>query len=239
MGRQSFLKAISMADRVASRQIPFDLGHRTALAREDFLIAPSNEDAVAWIDLWPEWPAPALILYGPVASGKSHLAAVWGEKSNAACVRPESLNDSSIRSIASAAKHVILEDADRLIGDIEGEKGLFHLYNLFKEEKRSILITMTEPPVRRAFTLPDLASRLRAAPAVAIREPDDVLLGAILVKLFNDRQLRVGTDVIKYILSRMERSFEEARRVVEESDSRAMVEKRAVSIPLLRDIFAE
>lgn len=222
----------------AMRQIPFDLGHRTAMGREDFLIAPNNQDAVAWIDLWPEWPAPALILYGPAASGKTHLAAVWGEKSNAACVRPDTLNDSSIRDIASAAKHIILEDADTLIGNVEGEKGLFHLYNLFKEEKRSILLTLRDAPVRRAFAIPDLASRLRAAPAVAIREPDDVLLGAILVKLFNDRQLRVGQDAVNYIVSHMERSFEEARRIVGEADTRAMIEKRAVSIPLLREILS-
>lgn len=220
-----------------SRQIPFDLGHRTAMGREDFLIAPSNEDAVAWIDLWPEWPAPALILYGPVASGKSHLAAVWGEKANAACVNPSTLNDTSIRQIAATAKHVILEDADNLIGNVEAEKGLFHLYNLFKEENRSILLTLQEPPVRRAFAVPDLASRLRAAPTVAIREPDDVLLGSILVKLFNDRQLRVGQEVITYILSRMERSFEEARRIVDAADQRAMSEKRAVSVPLLKEIL--
>lgn len=226
-----------MADPSAGRQIPFDLGHRTAMGREDFLISPSNQDAVAWIDLWPEWPAPVLILYGPVASGKSHLAAVWGEKANAACVNPATLNDSSIRDIARAAKHVILEDADNLIGNVDGEKGLFHLYNLFREEKRSVLLTLSEPPIRRSFALPDLASRLRAAPAVAIREPDDVLLGSILVKLFNDRQLRVGADVVKYILSHMERSFEEARRIVAEADLRAITEKRAVSVPLLKDIM--
>ncbi len=226
-----------MANMAANLQIPFDLGHRTAMGREDFLIAPNNQDAVAWIDLWPEWPAPTLILYGPIASGKSHLAAVWGERANAACVKPDTLNDTTIRSIASAAKHIILEDADKLIGNVEGEKGLFHLYNLFKEEKRSILLTLQEPPVRRSFAIPDLASRLRAAPAVAIREPDDVLLGAILVKLFNDRQLRVGQDVINYILVHMERSFEEARRIVEAADNRAMIEKRAISIPLLKEVI--
>lgn len=218
-------------------QIPLDLGHRTAMGRDDFLIAPNNQDAVAWIDLWPDWPAPLLILYGPIASGKSHLAAVWGERANAACINPGTLNDESIRHIASAAKHVILEDADKLIGNVEAEKGLFHLYNLFKEEKRSILLTLVEPPVRRAFALPDLASRLRAAPAVAIREPDDVLLGSILVKMFNDRQLRVGHDVISYIISHMERSFEEARRIVEAADRRAMIEKRNISIPLVREIL--
>lgn len=221
----------------ANTQIPFDLGHRTAMGRDDFLIAPNNQDAVAWIDLWPDWPAPLLVLYGPVASGKSHLAVVWGERSNAACVNPGLLNDESIRHIASAAKHIILEDADRLIGNVEAEKGLFHLYNLFREEKRSILLTLVEPPVRRTFALPDLASRLRAAPAVAIREPDDVLLGSILVKMFNDRQIRVGHDVVNYIVLHMERSFEAARKIVEAADRRAMIEKRAVSVPLVKEII--
>ncbi len=218
-------------------QIPFDLGHRNALGREDFLIAPSNQDAVAWIDLWPEWPAPTLVLYGPKSSGKTHLAAVWGEKSGAACVKPEKLNDETIRDIAAKARHVVLEDADTLIGNVETEKGLFHLYNLFKEEGRSILITLQEPPVRRSFALPDLASRLRAAPSVAIREPDDVLLSAVLVKLFNDRQLRVGADVIKYILAHMERSFEAAGRVVDMADKKALADKKPVTLPMLRDIL--
>ena len=207
------------------------------MGRDDFLIAPSNQDAVAWIDLWPDWNAPALILYGPVSSGKSHLAAVWGEKSGSAFVQIDTLNDSSIRSIAQQARHLILEDADTLIGNVEGEKGLFHLYNLFKEEGRSLLITLQEPPVRRSFALPDLASRLRAAPTVAIREPDDILLGAVLIKLFNDRQLRVGQDVIKYILFHMERSFEAAGRVVDLADRKALTEKRAVSVPLLKEIL--
>jgi chromosomal replication initiation ATPase DnaA len=219
------------------QQIPLDLGHRTAMGRDDFLIAPSNQDAVAWIDLWPEWPAPALILYGPVASGKSHLAAVWKERSNAAAIAPDELNDQTIRGLAEKSQHIIIEDADTLIGNVEGEKGLFHLYNLFKEEKRTILMTLQQPPVRLSFAVADLASRLRAAPAVAIREPDDMLIGAILVKLFNDRQLRVGEDVLKYILPRIERSFEAVRKLVEAADEKALIEKRAISVPLLRDIL--
>lgn len=218
-------------------QIPLDLGHRTAMGRDDFLIAPNNQDAVAWIDLWPEWPAPALVLYGPVASGKSHLAAVWQRQSNAAYINGHDLNDSSVRGLVGHGGHVIIEDADDMIGDVEQEKGLFHLYNLFKEERRSFLLTLQEPPVRRSFIVPDLASRLRAAPTVAIREPDDVILGAVLVKLFNDRQLRVGEDVIKYILPRMERSFEAARDVVRHADEKALIEKRAVSVPLIREIL--
>lgn len=221
----------------AAQQIPLDLGHRTALERNDFLVAPNNQDAVAWIDLWPDWPAPCLVLYGPVASGKTHLGAVWAEKSSAICVKAESINEDVIRDIADMKHHVIIEDGDSLISNIKGEKGLFHLYNIFKEEQRSFLLTLKEPPVRRSFALPDLASRLRAAPSVAIREPDEQLLGALLVKLFNDRQIRVGADVLNYVLPRIERSFEAVRDLVDESDRRAMVEKRKISIPLMREIL--
>ena len=221
----------------ALEQIPLDLGHRTALGRNDFLVAPNNHDAVAWIDLWPEWPAPCLILYGPVASGKTHLGAVWAETSSAVCVKASSINEDAIRDIADMNHNVIIEDADTLIGDIKGEKGLFHLYNIFKEEGRSILLTLREPPVRRSFALPDLASRLRAAPSVAIREPDEQLLSALLVKLFNDRQIRISTEVLHYILPRIERSFEAVRNLVEEADRRAMIEKRNIAIPLIREII--
>lgn len=220
-----------------AEQLPLDLGHRTAMGREDFLIAPGNQDAVAWIDLWPEWPAPALVLYGPVASGKSHLAAVWCDQSGAAKVAAQELNDKTVQDIAARAEHLMIDDADTLIGDVGREKALFHLYNLFKEEKRTLLLTMQDAPVRRAFTLPDLASRLRAAPCVAIREPDDALLAAVLVKLFNDRQLRVSAEVINYILPRIERSFDAARSLIEEVDRRALSERKSITTVLLRDIL--
>ena len=62
------------------RQLAFDLPHRPASGRDDFLVTPSNAKAVALIDLWPNWPSNTLILLGPAGSGKSHLAAVWHER---------------------------------------------------------------------------------------------------------------------------------------------------------------
>ncbi len=222
---------------VQAEQLPLDLGHRTAMGRDDFLIAPSNQDAVAWIDLWPEWPAPALVLYGPVASGKSHLAAVWCDQSGAIKITATDITDKTVQDIAARGQHLMIDDADQLIGDIARENALFHLYNIFKEEKRSLLLTMQDAPIRRAFTLPDLASRLRAAPCVAIREPDDALIAAILVKLFNDRQLRISAEVINYILPRVERSFEAVSALVENIDRKALQEKRTITSQLIKDLL--
>lgn len=218
-----------------AEQLPLDLGHRTAMGREDFLIAPGNQDAVAWIDLWPDWPAPALVLYGPAASGKSHLAAVWRDQSGAVKVEAREAAGKTGEELAALGRHLVLDDADRLIGQVAGEKALFHLYNIFKEEGRTLLLTMTDAPVRRAFALPDLASRLRAAPGVAIREPDDALLAAVLVKLFSDRQLRVPAEVVNYIIPRIERSFEAARFIATQIDEKALESQKTVTVPFIKE----
>lgn len=222
-----------------AEQIPFDLGARRAFGRSDFHVGKSNSDAVGWIDRWPIWPAPVLILYGPAASGKTHLASVWQEKSGAAIIRPEMLITASAQELFSLGEALVLDGLDPWLGDREAETTLFHLYNMLKEANQSMLITMRMSPAHADFVIPDLSSRLRAAPAVAIHSPDDMLLGSVLIKQFSDRQLSVSNDVISYILPRMERSFAAARDIVEHADKKALSEKRAISVPLLRKVMTE
>ncbi len=222
-----------------AQQIPLNLSGRTALGREDFLIGPGNADAVAWIDRWPAWPAPLLVISGPAASGKSHLAAVWRELTKAEAIPPEMLISRSAEAIAAAGQSIVIDNVDLWIGTEEAETTLFHLYNIFKEEKRSFLVTSRMTPTQSDFVIPDLASRFRAAPTATIKPPDDMLLGSVLIKLFADRQLSISNDVIKYILPRMERSFVAARDIVELADKKALSQKRAISIPLIRDVFLE
>ncbi len=219
------------------RQLAFDLGHRPAHGREDFLVAPSNHDAVKWIDLWPDWPAPALVLYGPAACGKTHLSAVWRERVKAALVESAELVNASANELIKRGRHFLIDSVDPWIGDRAAETTLFHFYNLAKEQGKTALLTMRAAPVHLDFALPDLASRLRAAPAAPIQAPDETLLGAVHVKMFADRQVIIGSDVLNYILPRMERSFAAARDLVERADQMALAEKRAVSVPLIRQLL--
>ncbi len=220
-------------------QIPLDLGCRSALARSDFHVGQSNRDAVGWIDRWPAWPAPILVLQGPPASGKSHLAAVWQEKSNAAIIQPKMLITHDAQQLCAMGSALVLDGLDPWLGDRAAETTLFHLYNMLKEEQKTMMITMRMAPSTADFILPDLASRFRAAPMVAIHPPDDMLLACVLIKLFSDRQLTLTHDVIAYLLPRMERSFAAARDIVERADHKALSEKRGISIPLMRKILVD
>jgi chromosomal replication initiation ATPase DnaA len=217
------------------RQLALALGHTESLAREDFLEGPSNASALALVERWPDWPAPAMALVGPAGSGKSHLAAIWARAAGARVTAGRALEDISVpHALATGA--LVVEDIDDRRLD---ERALFHLLNLAREQQASLLFTSGTAPVRWAISLRDLTSRLRALPVVTLAAPDDALLRAVLVKLFADRQLAVEENLVAYLATRIERSFAAARAAVEHIDREALRQKRPVTRALATELFRE
>jgi chromosomal replication initiation ATPase DnaA len=73
---------------------------------------------------------------------------------------------------------------------------------------------------------------------VEVQPPDEVLLKAVLVKLFSDRQLNVEPPVIDYLSLRMERSMAAANRIVAAVDGLALAKHRKVTRPLAAEALA-
>ncbi|MGE3871799.1 MAG: chromosomal replication initiator DnaA [Parvibaculaceae bacterium] len=208
-----------------SRQLAFDLPHRPATGRDDFLVTPSNAKAVALIDLWPNWPSNALILLGPPGSGKSHLAAVWHETTGAILARASDIRGEAVPGLLGKAA-LVVEDAP---GEALDEPAFFHLLNLAREQKAYVLVTALTAPPGWGIALPDLLSRLKAAPTAQLGAPDDVLLRGVLVKLFADRQIGVDEALVSYLVSRMPRELAAARNLVAEIDRRSLEEGAPVT----------
>lgn len=214
-------------------QIPFDFDHRPALGGEDFLVAQSNADAVAWVERWPDWPTTVLAISGPKGSGKTHLAHVFQALSGATLLSHQDLARLGADAALHGAKALVLEDVEGFL-DLGLEEELLHLYNLAQETGVKVLMTATQPPARWVIGLKDLSSRLKTAQVADISAPDDALLTALVVKQFADRQLSVEQDVLAYMLSRMDRSFAGVRTLVEAIDEMALSQKRAITKPLVR-----
>jgi chromosomal replication initiation ATPase DnaA len=213
-------------------QLLLDLGHRAALGAEDFLPAPCNQEALAWLARWPDWHAPGLVLFGPEGCGKTHLTRIFATYSGAVRLEPDAFGDPEP---APYARVLIIDPAE----PVADEAGLLRTYNLQRERGGHLLLTARTPVAAWPIRLPDLASRLRALPPVEVRAPDDALLGAVLFKLFRDRQLRVPDGVITYLVQRMERSFAAARRIVAALDALSLKHQRAVTVVMVRDLLHE
>ncbi|MCY4231361.1 MAG: DnaA/Hda family protein [Alphaproteobacteria bacterium] len=218
-----------------SRQFVLHLGHRTAMGAEDFLVADSNAEAVAWIDRWPDWPAPVLTVWGLAGAGKTHLAHVWQARSAAAMLAPAALAQASAVNLLGGRRHLVIDGADSAVDEL----ALLHLYNLLASQGGSLLLTAALPPARWRIQTADLASRLAAGPAVAIRAPDDRLLEAVLAKQFADRQIEISQEVLDLLLRRIERSFAAARRAVDSLDRAGLAGRRRITAALVRDLLAE
>ncbi len=208
-------------------QLVLPLETRSALGRGDFIVAPANERAVAFVDSYPGWTAPAAALYGPRASGKSHLAAVWARTAGA-------------RILEAAELKGVIPDGPLVVENVAAGVAEVPLFALL-ERGAPLLLTAQEPPAQwpQAFqlTLPDLVSRVRPLLAFPLWAPDDALLMGLAVKLFADRQLQVPENVVAHMIRSLERSPEAIRDFIARADAAALAAKRPINSSLINDLL--
>lgn len=215
-------------------QIPFEFAHSASLAPDDFVVSDSNAAAFAWVERWPDWPGPVLCIVGPAGAGKTHLGELWRRRSEATRLAPEQLADfAAIPGLAETARAFLLDDADRA-NEPASERGLLHLRNAVADRGGHLLLLARQPPARWPIALADLRSRLAAAPVASLGLPDDLLLKAVMAKLFADRQLAVAPDVLDYIAARIERSFAAVAAAVAALDRQSLILGRGVTLQRAR-----
>lgn len=177
---------------------------------QDFIVSAANADAVRHLGHWSLWPVMATILTGPRKSGRSFLGRIFAARSGGVLV------DGG-------------EDAD--------EEGLFHAWNNALSDRRPLLILADAPARAWDTKLPDLRSRLAATPHIAISEPDDVLIRALLERLMASRGLAFGADVPDWIAQRIERSYVSIHRAVDLLDEAAWSRKRKIGVGIAREVL--
>jgi len=223
---------------VTPQQLPLALESATGYSIDDFVVTDANRTAFDMLECWPYWPSPIAVLTGCQGSGKSHLAAVWAAQSFA--MRFDRMRLEPAIEVASRGVPVLLED---MATDCFDETGLFHLINTVRQGRvgfpqSSLLMTSQSRPANWQVRLPDLASRLKAILLMEISSPDDILLDAVITKLFADRQLVIEPWLVHYIVRRMERSLSKAAEFVRLVDRATLEQKSRVTRHLVVDVLA-
>lgn len=176
-----------------------------------------------------------MVLTGPEGAGKTHLTHVWADNAQARLIHATDLRDGDVPKLAQSS--IAVEDVPQISGNSEAQTALFHLHNMVLAEGHSLLLTGVGAVAHWGLSLPDLVSRLQGALEVSIDAPDDALLSAVLVKLLADRQLVPPSDLIPYLLNRMDRSFIAANRFVAALDRESLARKRPITRALAAQVL--
>ncbi|HEX4180141.1 MAG TPA: chromosomal replication initiator DnaA [Caulobacteraceae bacterium] len=215
-----------------ARQLRLELRGPSSAGREDFIVSPTNADAVRALDAWPSWYGGCLVLIGPSGSGKSHLARTWAMRVGAEIFTAGKGCDFTAPG-ALQGRPILVEDAHFGAPD----EALFHLINMAGDPGGGLLMTAQAAPRTWPANLPDLRSRLNALPVAELPPPDDAVLEGLLRNFFRERSITPSDDLIPYLLKRIERSALSAREIVERLDEAAYADQKPVTRALARHFF--
>jgi hypothetical protein len=179
---------------------------------EDFLLSDANRLVFDHLSRWSLWPVMATLITGPRKSGRSLLGRIFVRKTGG-----------------------------RLFDDAEehDEEALFHAWNDAQGRRKPLLIVADLPPPAWKIALPDLRSRMAATPHVEIGEPDDALLGQLILKLLGDRGIAAPPELAEYLVPRIERSYVAALMIVDILDRVMLSHHRRMTVPLARKALDE
>jgi chromosomal replication initiation ATPase DnaA len=179
------------------------------------------------IDPAAPWPRGGMLLIGPAASGKTHLALSFLEATGGR--RLSALSPLAAEAGAWAARGgaLAVDDADQ-VGD---EEGLFLLLERALAGDGRLLLTAAGPPRGWRLQMADLRSRLEALPRLKLPEPDEALLAELLTRLCRQRFIKLDQNAALYLARHMERTYAEAVRVTEALDALVVRGARAIGAP--------
>jgi chromosomal replication initiation ATPase DnaA len=92
-----------------------------------------------------------------------------------------------------------------------------------------------EPLNKFNFKLPDLISRIRNCLIIGIKNPDDNLIYALLIKYLSDRQINIDKKLIEYIIKRIDRSYEKIFLFIYKVDELSLKKGKPVDLATIKE----
>ncbi len=191
-------------------QLALPLGWAEGEDARKMVLGPCNRAAIDLLTGGDTWHSNGAILTGPPRCGKSKLGA----------------------HLADNGAVMFIDDANGL-----DDEALFHQWNRARGEGKAPLLAARTPPGEWGVTLPDLQSRLNGAAMVSITEPDEAFLRALIPYHLALLGGSISGEALDFALHRLPRTHAMAERFAAEANARALSERRAITLPLVRDML--
>ncbi len=218
------------------KQIPLAIGPEPARTFENFLSGP-NASAVAHL-LALQAGAPPVYLWGPAGSGKTHLlhAVVHRAQERGESTAWFSAHSAPPWQVSEHCGWLVFDDAGAF--DEAQQHAAFSLFVDATGRGAVVLAAGDVPPVDLAVR-EDLRTRLGWGHVFALEPLAEPEVRAALRRAADRRGTFLSDEVMDYLLTRFARDLKHLMAQLDRLDEFSLSTKRAITVPLLRQMLAE
>lgn len=175
-----------------------------------------------------------IYLWGADGSGRSHLL-------HAVTRAARERGRTAVRFTAGGAAHDVADDALVAADDVHrldsgAQAVLFSLHNRMRAGGGALVASGNAAPAGLALR-PDLATRLAAGLVYQVHGLDDGEKSAALLRHADARGFRLSPEVAGYLLRHARRDLPSLLALLDALDRYSLESKRAVTVPLLRELL--
>jgi DnaA family protein len=181
-------------------------------------------------------------LWGEPGSGRSHLLAAVcaeaGKYRRSALYLPLQKLAAQPQSLESLEADVVcIDEVDSWLGQRPLETALMALYQRQLARQGVLVVSAGSSGLGLDFSLPDLASRLRALPVFRLQPLTDTDLVAVLKAAAHQRGLQLNRITADFWIARSRRSLPVLLAELDQLDRVSLAAQRRLTIPLLKDVL--
>ena len=215
-------------------QLLLDFDYKQNFKDDDFYVGESNFYTFELLNKWPTWEKNFLNISGEKYSGKTHLSNMFLKKFNGIRIESNSLSNNSLKEI-KPYQNIVLEDLSLNIN----EKIIYTLFNIIDQDNKFLVITSIKPIAEINFQLEDLRSRTKNCLLAKIKNPDDELMFALILKNLSDRQITLDKKLIDFIIKRIERSYGKIFEFIYKIDKISLKKKKSIDFKIINEALEE
>lgn len=218
------------------KQIPLSLGPEPDYTLEN-LLPGANVPALTHL-LGLSAGAPPVFLWGPPGSGKTHVLRALAQRWQAAGAQVGWYDaDTPLPwELPAHPSLLLLDDCQRF--DAGQQHAAFALFVEAATLGLAVVASGSAPPVDLDLR-EDLRTRLAWGPTFALQPLSESEMRAVLRREADRRGIALADEVMDYLLTRFARDLKHLMALLDGLDEFALASKRAVTVPLLRQMLAD
>jgi DnaA-homolog protein len=182
-------------------------------------------------------PGPPVYIWGPAASGKTHL--LKGLAARCGCAEAVAWFNATAAlpsEVQSAWELVVLDDCQLL--SASAQQAAFALFNDAATNRVQFVAAGAVPPIDLPLR-EDLRTRLAWGHVFALQPLSETETRTALRQEAARRGWRLTDEVIDYVLARFARDLSHLMQLLAALDAFGLAKGRRITVPLVREMFAE